>query len=116
MRNSADRGHEAERDRQIVVAALFWQVSRRQIDGDAAGRQRQPRCDHRRTHPLARFRHGLVGQADNGESRHAGCDLHLHIDGPDLDTFERDRGDPLDHVHPRLRGRVAELFPPIKNI
>jgi hypothetical protein len=32
MRNSADRGHEAERDRQIVVAALFWQVRRRQID------------------------------------------------------------------------------------
>ena len=54
--------------------------------------------------------------ADNGESRHTGRDLHLHIDGPDLDTFERDRGDPLDHVHPRLRGRIAELFPPIKNI
>ena len=116
MRNGADRGHQAERDRQIVVAAFLGQIGRRQIDGDAAGRQRQPRGDHCRAHPLARLRHRLVGQADDGESRHAGCDLHLHIDGPDLDALERDRGDPLDHVRPRLRGRVAELFWRVKNI
>ena len=116
MRNGADRGHEPERDRQIVVAAFLRQVGRRQIDGDAARRQRQPRGDQRRAHPLARFGHGLVGQANDGEGRHAGRDLHLHVDGPDLDAFERDRGDPLDHVHPCLRGTVAELFPPIKNI
>ncbi len=58
----------------------------------------------------------LALTTNDGESRHAGRDLHLHIDGPDLDAFERDRGDPLDHVHPRLCGRVAELFPHIKNI
>jgi hypothetical protein len=57
-----------------------------------------------------RFGHRLVGQADDGEGRHARSDLHLHIDGPDFDAFERDRGDPLDHVRPCLHGRVAELF------
>jgi hypothetical protein len=69
------------------------------------------------------FGYGIAGTGSDlsltlneGESRHAGCDLHLDIDGPDLDTFERDRGDPLDHVHPHLCGRVAELFPLIKNV
>ena len=40
VRNGADRRHQAERDRQIVVAAFLRQIRRRQIDGDAAGRQR----------------------------------------------------------------------------
>jgi hypothetical protein len=46
-----------------------------------------------------------------GEGRHAGRDLHLHVDGPHLDAFERDRADPLDHAIPVLTARVAEFFP-----
>ena len=42
-RNGADLRHQAERDRQIVVAAFLRQVGRRQIDGDAPRRQRQAR-------------------------------------------------------------------------
>jgi hypothetical protein len=42
VRNGADRGHQAERDRQVVVAPLLGQIGGREIDGDAAGRQRQP--------------------------------------------------------------------------
>ncbi len=42
VRDGADGGHQAERDRQIVVAAFLGQVGRREIDGDAARRQRQP--------------------------------------------------------------------------
>ena len=60
MRDGADRRHQAERDRQVVVAALLGQVGGREIDGDAAGRQREARGDQRRAHPLARFRDGLV--------------------------------------------------------
>jgi hypothetical protein len=59
---------------------------------------------------------GLALTVHNGESRHAGRDLHLHIDRPHLDALERDRGDPLNHVRPRLRGTVAELFWRGKNI
>ena len=41
VRDGADGGHQAERDRQIVVAAFLGQVGRREIDGDAARRQRE---------------------------------------------------------------------------
>ena len=100
VRNGADRRHQAERDRQIVVAAFLRQIGGREIDGDAAGRQRQARGDHRRAYPLARFGDGLVGQADNGEGRQSRRDLHLHIDGAGLDALERDRGNALDHGCP----------------
>ena len=100
VRNGADRRHQPERDRQIVVAAFLGQVGRREIDGDAARRQREPRGDQRRAHPLARFGNRLVGQADDGEGRHARRDLHLDVDGPDFDALERNRGDALDHVRP----------------
>ena len=100
VRNGADRRHQAERDRQVVMAAFLGQIGGREIDGDAARRQRQPGRDQGRAHPLARLRHGLVGQADDGEGRQARRDLHLHVDGPDLDALERNRGDPLDHAAP----------------
>ena len=66
MRDGADRRHQAERDRQVVMAAFLGQIGGRQIDGDAAGRQRQSRGDHGRTHPLPRLRDGLIGQAHDG--------------------------------------------------
>ena len=112
VRNGADGGHEAERDRQIVVAAFLGQVGRREIDGDAARRQRQARGGQRRAHPLARFGNRFVGQADDFESRQPGRDLHLDIDRTDLDTLERNRGDALDHVSPCLMGSVTELCSP----
>ena len=72
-RNGADRGHQAERDRQIVMAAFLGQVGGRQIDGDAPRRQREARGDQRRAHPLARLGHRLVRQADDGEGRQPGA-------------------------------------------
>ena len=61
--DGADRRHQAERDRQIVVAAFLRQVGGREIDGDAARRQREARGDQRRAHALLRLGHRLVGQA-----------------------------------------------------
>jgi hypothetical protein len=58
----------------------------------------------------------LALTASKGEGRHAGRDLHLHVDGPHLDAFERDRADPLDHAIPVLTARAAEFFPLCKNI
>ncbi len=108
VRNGADRRHQPERDRQIVVAAFLGQIGRREIDGDAPRRQRQPGRDHRRAHPLARFRNRLVGQTDDGEGRHPRRHLHLDVDGPDLDALERNRGDALDHVRPCRMCRVPQ--------
>ena len=51
VRHRADRGHQAERDRQVVVAAFLGQVGRREVDGDAARRQRQARGGERRVAP-----------------------------------------------------------------
>src|SRR5215207_7930019 len=33
-RDCADRGHQAQRDRQVVMAAFLRQIGRREIDGD----------------------------------------------------------------------------------
>ncbi len=55
MRNGADRRHQAECDRQIVMAAFLRQIGRSQIDGDSARRQRQPGGDQRTTNALPRL-------------------------------------------------------------
>ena len=97
MRHGADRGHQPERDREIVVAAFLRQIGGRQIDGDALWRQRQPDGIERAAHALPALGHGLVGQADDGESGQTGPDLHLHIDGAGLDPLEGDGGNPREH-------------------
>ena len=68
----ADRGEQAERDREVEVTALLGQVGRREIDRDDLGRQRETDRGQRGTHPLAAFGHCLVGQADDDETRDAG--------------------------------------------
>ena len=40
-RNGTDGGHDAERDREVVVRALLREVSRRKIDDDAPCGQRE---------------------------------------------------------------------------
>ena len=99
-RDGADRGHQAERDRQIVVAAFLRQVGGREVDGDAPGRQRQPGRDQRRAHALARLGDGLVRQAHDVERGQPRRDLNLDIDGACLDAFKRHGGDALNHAAP----------------
>ena len=106
-RNGPDRRHQAERDRQIVVAAFLRHVGRRQIDRDSPRRQRQPRGDQRRTDPLPGLRHRLVGQSHDGERRQAGRNLHLHIDGAGFDALKGYGGNALNHERPSSASRVA---------
>ena len=99
------------------MAAFLGHVGGREIDGDAAGGQRQAGGDQRRAHPFAGLGHRLVGQPDDGESGQAGRDLHLHVDRAGLDPLKGYGGNPLDHARPSLRGtRVMELGDEIKNI
>ncbi len=86
--NRADRRHEAERDRQIVMTAFLRQVGGREIDGDALRRKREARSDQCGANALARLRNGLVGKAHNIECGKPGCDLHLYVNGSRLDAFE----------------------------
>jgi hypothetical protein len=46
---------------------------------------------------------------NEGEGRHARCNLQLDIDGAYLDAFERNRRDALDHVRPPPCRTLAEL-------
>ena len=55
------------------------------------GLENEPERGERRLHPLAAFVHGLVGQADQMEPRHAGRDLALHLDAPRLQPKIGDR-------------------------
>src|SRR4029079_2048143 len=95
--NRADCRDQPKRDRQIVMRAFFGQVSGGEIDGDAAGRQREGGGDQGRAHPLPCLGYGPVWQADDVECRQPRRDLHLNIEGASLDALERDGGDPLDH-------------------
>jgi hypothetical protein len=97
-RNGADRRHQAERDRQIVVAAFLGQIGRREVDRDAARRQREAGGGERRAHAVARLGDGLVAKPDDVEGGQARRDLHLDCHVARLDALERDRGDPLDHA------------------
>ena len=69
-RHHAHRRQQAERDRQVVVAALLGEVGRREVDGDALRRQRKAQRAEGRAHALAAFADRLVGQADHGEGEH----------------------------------------------
>ena len=100
------------------MAALLGQIGGRQIDGDAAGGQREAGSDQRGAHPLLGFRYRLVGQADDVEGGQTGRHLHLHVDGTGLDALEGDRCDTLDHegLPTPIRVRVAEFCQSYKNI
>jgi hypothetical protein len=62
-----DRRHDANRNRQIVMAPLFRQIGRCKIDRDALCRQSQTRDIEGGAHPLARFGNRFVAQADDIE-------------------------------------------------
>ena len=101
----ADRRHQAERDRQIVMTAFLRQIRGREIDGDSPRRQRQPRGDQSGAHPVLGFGNGLIRETDNGEGGQARRHLRLHVDRLGLDPFEGDRRDVLDHRDPQIPAR-----------
>jgi len=98
-RQHADRRHQRQRDRQVVVAAFLGEVGGREVHRDAPGRQREPQRRQRRAHAFAAFADRLVGQADERKRRHARRDLHLHVDRHHVDALKRHRANPRDHAH-----------------
>jgi hypothetical protein len=102
------RRQQAERDRQVEVAAFLEQVGRRQIDGDPARRQRQPHRRKRRTHPLPALGDRLVRQSDDRKRRQTGCDVHLHVDIQHIDALKRHGMDSRDHDGSCSRAAVGK--------
>ncbi len=109
-RQHAHGAHQAERDGQVVVAALLLHVGRRQIDHDAFG-QGEAEAGEGRAHPLAALGHRLVGQAhdEEGGVDPAGVgDLDLDVHPPGLDPLERHRDHARHHGrHPPMDFRQA---------
>jgi hypothetical protein len=108
------RCQQAERDRQVEMAAFLQQIGGGEVDGDPLRRQAEP---HRRqgcAHPLAALGDGLVGQADDGEGRHPVRHLHLDGDVEDVDALEGDGADARDHRRGLLGGglQAARVRPP----
>ena len=79
------------------MAALLGKIGGREIDGDSPGGKREAGGNQGRADPLARFGHGLVGQADDAEGRQARRDLDLHVHRARIDAFKRNCGYVLDH-------------------
>ena len=89
----AQRGEQADGDRQVVMAAFLGEIGGREVDRDALRRQREPERTERRPHPLPAFAHRLVGQADQGEAEITGRHQHLDVDRQDVDALKRDGPD-----------------------
>ena len=92
------------------MAAFLRQVGGGEIDRDPFGRQAKADGPDGRPDPLPAFRHRLVRQADDGESRQAGRQRHLDIDGDDVNALEGDSADTdnhgvmsYNHIHPTAR-------------
>ena len=67
-RDRPDHGHQAERDRQVVVAALLGEIGGREVDGDPPAAP-TPRRSAPST-PLQRLGDRLFRQAD-----HRNCNI-----------------------------------------
>ena len=107
-RQHAQDDQEAQRDRQVVVAAFLCHVRRSQVDDQALERQRQAQRMQRGAHPLLALAHRLVGQADQGEGHLPAGDGDLHVDRPDRDALERHRVDSRDQFAILLKIRRFE--------
>ena len=106
----AARGdQQRDGDGQIVVAAFLGEIGGREVDDDAARRQRQAQRADGGAHALAAFADGLVGQADDIEVRQAAAEMDLDIDGDDIDPLKRHRVDPRDHANALDRPRRGRL-------
>jgi hypothetical protein len=94
------------------MAAFLGQIGGREVDGDPFGGKREARRNERRSHPVTRLRHRLVGEPDEVEGRQARRDLHLHVHRTRFDPFKCNGGDVLDHRLPlRLQPKGARWNP-----
>ena len=94
------RDQQRYRERQVERGADLAQVRRREVDRDPPQRELVPRVDHRRSDPLARLAHGLVGEPHDRERGQALPDVGLHPDPPSVDPVDREGRDAGEHQAP----------------
>ena len=96
-RDLAARREHGQRQRRVEPGTHLAQERRREVGGDPALRELEPRVQDRRADPVARLAHGRVAEADDRERRQAGADVDLdpHLAG--IDPVDRERGDASEH-------------------
>ena len=82
----ARAGHDAHQNGQIIDRTLFFQISRRQVDGDAAQREGVAAVFHGGPHAVLGFLDRCVGQADDIEAGDAGREIALADDRAAFDA------------------------------
>ena len=117
-REHAHNGEQAERDREVVVAAFFRQVGGREVDRDAFVRECEADRVERGADAFAAFGDGFVGEAHDRHAffQPAACVRHvdLHVDFARFDADEGDGRDvrdghlPVSRCHDRRMGRKRD--------
>ena len=69
----------------------------REVDRDAALREREAGVEDRAADALARLAHRAVAEADDRERRQALADVDLDGDAPRFDAVDGERGDLGEH-------------------
>ncbi len=95
-RQRLHRDQQAERDRQVEMAAFLQHVGGRQVDRDALRRQAEAERAQRRAHALPALADRLVRQADDGEGGQPVRHRDLHVDHQGIDALKRDSVDVRD--------------------
>ena len=107
---------DGQRDSQVETTALFGQIGRGQIDGDATGRQFIAAVGQRRPHPLFALAHHRGGQTHDGEAGQTAAQMqfnaHQRCGQPDLRPavdLGKTHGPSLDRNGRRSGGRSGLL-------
>lgn len=87
-RQHLHRDQQAERDRQVEVAAFLLHVGRREVHRDPFRRQAEAERAQGRPHPLAALADRLVGKADDREGRQPVRHGDLDVDSERLDALK----------------------------
>lgn len=102
-RDLAGRGEQRERNRQVERGAFLLELSRRQVDGDAAVRPLQFSGANAAPDALLCFLNGTIRETDDRQRGSAALDVSLDLDPSRLEADKR-KGD-------RTREHLSKLCP-----
>ena len=72
--------HDAEGDREVVSRALFAEVRRGQVDGQAVLGVEEAAVGDGGANPFPTFAHSGAGQSDNCKSFQSACNIYFDFD------------------------------------
>ena len=110
-RDLTARREHAERQRRVEPRSDLSQERRREVGGDPALREVEPRVEDRRADPVPRLAHSRVPEPNDRERGQAGADVDLDPHLARIDTVDRERRDACEHASRRYGERCAAWVP-----